>query len=134
MASWLCRGYHPFPTQSTPMPADRRKVAGKCGRVMLGVPDVDDLVFQGGRLVPGEAALRGREVERINAGVDHVIALIAIFEKVIASKGLTSLGRTVRLPRNTAYELWRVLVSVLAARRRLRATAGPSGGPLGVGG
>ena len=69
---------------------------------MLDVPDVDDLVFQRGHLVPGEAALRGREIERIDAGIDHVSALVAVFEKVVASKRLTSLGRTVSFPRNTA--------------------------------
>src|SRR5258708_3211841 len=46
------------------------QAAGECGRVVLDVPDVDDLMFQGGHLVPGEAALRGREIERINAGID----------------------------------------------------------------
>src|SRR5260370_32071205 len=69
---------------------------------MLDVPDVDDLVFQGGHLVPGEAALRGREIERIHAGIDPSIALVAVFEKVIARKSLTILGRTVSFPRNTA--------------------------------
>jgi hypothetical protein len=90
---------------SHPIDADAGQVAqaaGKCGRVMLDVPDVDDLVFQRGHLIPGEAALRGREIERINSGIDHVIALLAVFEEVIASKRLTSLGRTVPFPRNTA--------------------------------
>src|SRR4029077_17240482 len=72
---------------------------------MLDVPNVDDLVFQRGHLVPGEAALRGREIERIHAGIDHVIARVAIFEQVIARKRLTVFGRTVRIARNTAYEL-----------------------------
>src|SRR5882762_10506584 len=69
---------------------------------MLDVPDIDDLVFQRGHLVPGEAALRGREIEPIHAGIDHAIALVAVFEKVVASKRFTSLGRTLGLPRNTA--------------------------------
>src|SRR6516165_1962571 len=72
---------------------------------MLDVPDVDDLVFQRGHLVPGEAALRGREVERINARIDHTIAIIAVFKKVVTSERFTSLGGTVCLSRNTAYEL-----------------------------
>jgi len=72
---------------------------------MLDVPDVDDLVFQRGHLVPGEAALRGRQIEPINAGINHVIALMAVFQKVVARKRFTRFGRTVGLPRNTADEL-----------------------------
>jgi hypothetical protein len=69
------------------------QAAGESGGVVLDVPDVDDLVFQRGHLVPGKAALRGREIERINAGIDHAIASIAVFEKVVARERLTSLGR-----------------------------------------
>ena len=66
---------------------------------MLNVADVDDLVLQGGHLVPGEAALRGLKIERIHAGIDHAIAIGAVFEKVGASERLARLGRTVSFPR-----------------------------------
>jgi hypothetical protein len=69
---------------------------------MLDMPDVHDLVFQRGHLVPGEAALRGGEIERINPGFDPALAFIAVFEKVLAGKRFTGLGRTMSVPRNTA--------------------------------
>jgi hypothetical protein len=78
------------------------QAAGKCSRVMLDVSDVDDLVFQRGHLVPGKAALGRRQVERVNAGIDHAIANVAVFEKVFASERLTLLGRAVCFPRNAA--------------------------------
>jgi hypothetical protein len=72
---------------------------------MLNVPNVDDLVFESGHLVPGEATLWGRQVKRINTCVDHLIALVAVFEKFVAGKRFTRLGRTVPLPGNTANEV-----------------------------
>src|SRR6266496_3551868 len=68
---------------------------------MLNVADVDNLVLQGGHLVPGEAALRGLQIERIHAGIDHAIAIVAVFEKVGATERLTRLGRT-SFPRKIA--------------------------------
>ena len=72
---------------------------------MLDVTDVDNLVFQRGHLVPRETALRGREVERINAVIDHTIALFAVFKKVATSERSTSSWRTLHLRRDTANEL-----------------------------
>jgi hypothetical protein len=54
------------------------QAAGQCGGVMLDMADVDDLVFQRGHLVPGEAALRRGQVERIHAAFDHAIALLPV--------------------------------------------------------
>jgi hypothetical protein len=101
VVSWLS----PFPH---PIDGDARRpaqAAGQCGRVMLDVPDVDDLVFQGRHLVPGKAALLGGEIQRIDATVDQGIAFLAVFQKVNARKRLARLGWTVSLPRNAAYEL-----------------------------
>ena len=57
--------------------------------MMLDMPDVDDLVLQRGHLVPGKSALWGREIERINAGIDHGVAYIAVFKKVVTSERFT---------------------------------------------
>src|SRR5262249_8876283 len=72
---------------------------------MLDVADVDDLVFERGHLVPGEAALRRRKIERINAGIDHIVANAQVFEKLGAAERFTRIRRPVARPRNTAYVL-----------------------------
>ena len=79
--------------------------AGKCGRVMLDVSDVDYLVFKSRHLIPWEPALRGREIERINASVNHAIAIVAVFEEFVARERITSLGWTFYLRGNSANEL-----------------------------
>src|SRR5262245_24932871 len=50
------------------------EAGGKSGGVVLDVADAEELVFELGHRVPGEAALGCAEVERVDAGVDHVIA------------------------------------------------------------
>jgi hypothetical protein len=79
------------------------QAAGKYGGVMLDVPNVNDLVLQRGHLVPGEAALRSREVKPIDPGIDHIIALLAVLKQVITSERFTSFRGPVTLPTNTAY-------------------------------
>ena len=69
---------------------------------MLDVSDVDDLVFERGHLVPGEAALRSREIEHINTGIDHPITEAQVFDKVGAGESLTRMGRAVAVPGNAA--------------------------------
>ena len=71
----------------------------------MDVSDVDNLVFKGRHLIPWEPALRGREIERIDSGVDHAIANLAVFQEVVAREGLAGFGRTMCLPRNIADEL-----------------------------
>ncbi len=60
---------------------------------MLGVSDVDDLVFKRRHLVPRKPALGGGEIQRVDAAVDHVIADTPVFEQFVARKRLTGLGR-----------------------------------------
>src|SRR5262249_26110112 len=61
---------------SHPVDGDVRRsaqAAGKCGRMVLDMANVDDLVFQRRHLIPGKAALRSREIEGFDAVIDHPI-------------------------------------------------------------
>ena len=59
--------------------------------MVLDVPDVDDLVLQGRHLVPGEPALGGGEIQRVDAAVDHLVADAPVLEQLVARVGVARL-------------------------------------------
>lgn len=62
------------------------------GGVVLDVQQVDELMFERSHLLPGETALRGREVQRIDRCVDHGIAEPPVFQEVGTGAAFGYLG------------------------------------------
>jgi hypothetical protein len=73
------RSFHPRPTQLTPMPADRRKRLASAAACCWMCRMLTIWCSSVGIWYQGKPHCRDREIERINAGIDYVSALVAVF-------------------------------------------------------
>jgi hypothetical protein len=61
--------------------------------------------------------LRRRQIQRVDSGIDHTLALLRVFEKVITCERFTRLGRAVSFPWKTGDIL--CLVAMSSPRRKI---------------